>query len=419
LRARRVDCYRSIVHERATIWATFRDSPVAARTILAGVFVNRLSGFLLVFLVLFLLSRGYSAGQAAFALGVYGVGEIASVLIGGAMAERLGARNAAAISMASTGVLTAALLYLPSYPLVLLAVALVSLFGQLFRPASVTLLSHLTREDRQVMIFAMWRFGLNLGGLAAPLIGYALLELDHQRYDLLFWGEALAALLYGLVAWLTLPARGPLTAAPAPGTEEDPRTDGGYQAVIRDRRYALFLVAILLHGAVYVQSLSTLPLTISAAGLPILWYTVAISLNGVIVIAFELLMTRVTQRFPRPLVVGLGFALVGAGMAVYGLRISPAIVVAGTLVLSLGEIIGGPTIFAYPAVAAPGRLKGRYIGSFQFMLGLGQTVGPAAGGWLFVEIGHLVWPVVAVGSLLATVCGLAAMRTPARRPPPD
>jgi MFS family permease len=397
-----------MIDERPTIWATFRDSPVAAKTILAGVFVNRLSGFLLVFLVLFLLSRGYSAAQAAFALGVYGVGEIASVLIGGAMAERLGARNAGAISMASTGVLTAALLYLPTYPLLLLDVALVSLLGQLFRPASVTLMSHLTREDRQVMIFAMWRFGLNLGGLAAPLLGYALLELGGQRYELLFWGEALAALLYGLVVWITLPARSPSTDA----TEADSPGGGSYLEVIRDRPYALFLIAILFHGAVYVQSLSTLPLAISAARLPILWYTIAISLNGVIVIAFELLMTRVTQRFPRGLIVGAGFALVGAGMAIYGVRMSPLVIVAGTLVLSLGEIIGGPTIFAYPALAAPGKLKGRYIGSFQFMLGLGQTIGPAAGGWLFVGIGQQVWPVVAVGSLVATVCGLAAMRSP-------
>lgn len=398
---------------RATIWGTFRDAPVAAKTILAGVFVSRLSGFLLVFLVLFVISRGYTAAQAAFALGVYGVGEIVSVLIGGAMADRLGARNAAAISMASTGVLTVSLLYLPSYPLLLLAVALVSLLGQLFRPASVTLLSHLTTEERQVMIFAMWRFGLNLGGIAAPLIGYGLFELNHQHYDFLFVAEALIALLYGIVAWITLPARAPQPDAPVPDAE----SDGSYLTVIRDRRYMLFLIAIFFHGAVYVQSLSTLPLTISAASLPILWYTIAISLNGLIVIAFELLMTRVTPRFPRTLVVGVGFALVGMGMAIYGLPINPAVIVAGTLVLSLGEIIGGPTIFAYPALAAPRNIKGRYIGSFQFMLGAGQTVGPIAGGWLFVAIGHLVWPVVAAGSLVATACGLAAMRSQARSAP--
>src|SRR5258708_31761138 len=211
------------------------------------------------------------------------------------------------------------------------------------------------------MIFAMWRFGLNLGGLAAPLIGYALLQLDHQRYDLLFWGEALIALLYGLAAWITLPARSPLPDSPTPDTEPSPRKDAGYLTVIRDHRYALFLIAIFFHGAVYVQSLSTLPLTITAAGVPVLWYTIAISLNGSIVIAFELLMTRVTQGWPRPLAVGAGFALVGAGMAIYGLQTSPAVIVIGTLVLSLGEIIGGPTIFAYPALAGPRNLRGRYI----------------------------------------------------------
>jgi hypothetical protein len=42
-------------------------------------------------------------------------------------------------------------------------------------------------------------------------------------------------------------------------------------------------------------------------------------------------------------------------------------------------------------------------------------VGPIAGGWLFVQIGPLVWPALAVGSLVATAFGVLAARprTPA------
>ncbi|GAA3053128.1 hypothetical protein GCM10020000_38550 [Streptomyces olivoverticillatus] len=60
---------------------------------------------------------------------------------------------------------------------------------------------------------------------------------------------------------------------------------------------------------------------------------------------------------------------------------------------------------------SPDRLKSRYIGSFQFMFGLGTAVGPMLGGWMFLQLGQLVWPALAVGSLLATVLGLAAVRT--------
>jgi MFS family permease len=308
--------------------------------------------------------------------------------------------------------LIASLLYLSSYWVLLAVVAAVGLAGQLCRPAAATLLSDLTSEDRQIMIFAMQRFGLNLGAMAAPLIGFALYNLDDGQYDLLFWGEALAALAYAVLAWIALPAREPRLTDKAVKARAAP--EGGYLAVFRDRRYVLYLVAMFVHTMVYVQYLSTLPLDVNAAGLEVFWYTVAVSLNGFIVIAFELLLTKVTQHWPFKVTIGLAFGLLGAGVAFYALPIGPAVIVIGTLIWTLGEIIGGPSIFAYPAIAGQPHVKGRYIGSFQFVFGLSAAIGPVVGGWLFVRLGHQVWLVLAVGSLIATTLGLAAVRTPAR-----
>ena len=194
------------------IWATFRESPRAVKAILAGVFINRLGGLLNIFLVLFLTSKGYSTEQATFALGVYGGGAVLGVLIGGALADRLGARTATVISMAGSGALLAALLYLPNYTLLLITIALVSLVAQMYRPASSTLLAELTPKSRLVMTMAMYRFGLNLGTTAAPLIGFALYSLNDNSYTLLFWADAAVAFLYAIVAFLVLPARTPKAA---------------------------------------------------------------------------------------------------------------------------------------------------------------------------------------------------------------
>ncbi|WP_093801738.1 MFS transporter [Streptomyces sp. Wb2n-11] len=397
--------------QRATVWGTFREAPLPVKTVLAGVLVNRLSGFLQVFLVLFLTAKGYSDGDTVLALGIYGAGAVAGSLIGGTLADRMGVRNATVVSMGSTSVLTAALLYVPSFPALLAAIALVSLASQLFRPASATLLAELTAENRQVMIFAMYRFGLNLGATGAPLIGFALYNAGGHGYTLLFWGEAVIALVYTVFAWATLPAR----VGPAPAgatTDREEAQGGGYAAVIRDRRYLLYLIAAFCHAAVYMQYLSTLPLYMKDEGLALFWYTFAVSLNGFIVIAFELLLTKLSQEWPLKVTIGLGFALVGAGVAFYGLPIGPAAVIVGTLIWSIGEIIGGPAVFAYPAAAGPARLRSRYIGSFQFMFGLGTAVGPMIGSWLFLRLDGLVWPVIAMGSLLATVFGLIAVSRP-------
>ena len=396
--------------EVAGVWDTFRGSSTAVKAVLGGVFVNKVGGFLSIFLVLLLTSAGYSAGQAATALGVYGFGAVFGVLLGGALADRLGPRDSTVISMAGTAVLVAALLYLPNYPLLLAAVAVVGGAQQIYRPASATLLAELTPEHRQVMIFAMYRFALNLGTMAAPLIGFGLYHLGSENYDLLFWGEALIALAYGVVAYLTLPGRDRPTAPVADPTDTSTAATGSYREVLRDRRYVLYLIAIFFNGVVYIQYLSTLPLDVAAAGVDLFWYTFAVALNGFIVIAFELPLTKVSQRWPFRLTVGLVFSLIGIGMAVYGLPMGAAVIIVGTLVWTLGEIIGAPVVWSYPGMAGPPRLRGRYIGSFQFMYALGAALGPMIGGFLFVQFGHGVWPIIAVAGLVAAAFAVAAIR---------
>jgi len=407
---------------RVGVRAAFFEASLPVKVVLIGVLINKLGGFLNLFLVLYLTAKGYSTEQAAAALSAYGVGAVAGVLMGGTLANRLGPRNATVISMSGTCVIMGSWLYLPSYPVLLAAAVLVALISQLYRPASATLLSDLTADDRQVMTFALYRFGLNLGSTAAPLIGLGLYYLAGHRFTLVFWGEALVALCYAVLAWLTLPAKSkaanPQAEKAAPQTPGGPdgRRGSGYLAMLRDWRYVLYLVAIGVHSAVYVQYMSTLPLDIKLAGLALKWYTLAVSLNGLIVIAFELLVTKVTQSWPMKLAIALTLGSLGAGVAIYGLPFGPAVILCGTLVWSLGEIIGGPATFAYPGMVAPPRLKGHYIGSFQFMFGLGTAIGPALGGWLLVRLGHGVWPVLALGSAVATVLVLVSVRQPGVAP---
>ena len=135
---------------RSGVLATFREAPLAVKAILIGVFISRLSGFLNIFLVLYLTAKGFSTELAALALGVYGAGAIVGVLLGGAMADRLGPRNATVISMSDDRGADGGAALPALYPLLLVAVGLVSLGGQLYRPASATLLSELTPAGQQV-----------------------------------------------------------------------------------------------------------------------------------------------------------------------------------------------------------------------------------------------------------------------------
>ncbi|MEU5694656.1 MFS transporter [Actinosynnema sp. NPDC020468] len=392
-------------HKSAGIWTTFVESPLAVKAVLGGVFINKIGGFLNIFLVLFLTAKGYSAGQAATALGVYGIGAVIGVLVGGALADRLGARNSTVLSMAGSAVLIGSLLYLPSYPALVVAVALVGAVSQIYRPASATLLSELTGDDRQVMTFAMYRFGLNLGTTAAPLIGFGLYQLGGNSYDLLFWGEAFVALAYAALALVALPSKAKARASVEAASDGAPAPTGRYADLVKDKRFLLYLTGTFLNAIVYVQYLSTLPLDVQASGVPVFWYTLAVAINGGAVILFELLVTKKTQHMKPRLVVLTSYLLVAVGYTLYGLPLGPAVIVLGTLAWTLGEIIGGPVVFAYPGMAGPAHLKGRYIGSFQFLFGLGSAVGPVLGGLLFLGVGRSVWPLLALIAVISAAFG--------------
>src|SRR4029077_19013890 len=78
---------------REGIRITWREMPRAGKALLLGILVNRLAGFIQIFLVLFLTHRGLTSGQAGVALGVYGAGTVIGTIVGGALSDRLSPRN--------------------------------------------------------------------------------------------------------------------------------------------------------------------------------------------------------------------------------------------------------------------------------------------------------------------------------------
>jgi MFS family permease len=395
---------------RPGVWATFRATPPSAKALLAGVFVSRLAGFLQIFLVLFLTHHGFSSGQAGLALGLYGAGSVLGTFVGGHLSDRLSARTATLISMGGSAVLIVSIIYIHIYLLLLLVVLLVSSVGLFFRPAAQAMLTELTPSGSLVMVTAMYRLCLNLGTSVAPLIGVALISIS---YDLLFWAEGCAALIYGLIAMNFLPKKAKKeepTAAAAAAREP------GYRALLADQRYMFYLAAVLFVTLAYVQYTAALPLAIVHAKLSLWWYSAVVTLNAVVVASCEVLATKYVQNWPLRLTALAGFGLVALGYGVYDIAILPVFLIIGTLIWTCSEIIGAPTTFAYPGMVAPPNMRGRYFGAMQSTFGVGIAVGPIIGVTLWNHLGQGVWLCAAASGVLATICARIGMRIPSATP---
>ncbi|UNO43143.1 MFS transporter [Streptomyces sp. MST-110588] len=390
---------------RAGVTTTWREAPPAARALIGGMFVSRLGGFVQVFIVLYLTGLGFSATQVSLTLAAYGTGSVVGVLAGGRLCDHIGGHATIVGSMVVCSALLPAVPYTSNFTVLLLVLALQAAAGQAYRPAAADLLSRMLPADRHVMIFAMYRLAINLGAAAAPLLGAVLIA---QSYELLFFTEAAVGLVYAAVVARCVPRQG--RREPAARARPGPRARG-YRPLLADRRYLLLLFAMLISTLVYVQYLSALPLAVHDQGLSTTVYAVLITVNGLTVVAFELPVTRFTQRCRVRPVAAVGTALTCLGMTLYGPSWGIAGLVVATLMWSFGEAVSAPTLFlAYPARAGPPDLRGRYLGAASAMYGLGATAGPvlAVAGWNL--LGRSLWWWSAVAGLMAVPAAWAGVR---------
>jgi MFS family permease len=395
------------------VWATFRQTSPQVRALLAGVFINRLAGFLQIFLVLYLTHRGFSSGEAGLALGAYGAGGVLGSIVGGYLSDKLSARTATLISMGGSAALIISIVYIREYLPILIVVLLVSCVAQFFRPAAQTMITELTPSGSLVMVTAMYRLCLNLGTSAAPLLGVALVSVS---YNLLFWAEGLAALAYGLIAMSFLPKKGETERAAHPGAGAGAgaaEARAGYRTLLADWSYMFYLAAVLFVTLAYVQYTAALPLAIVHAKLSLWWYSAVVTVNAVVVASLEVPVTKYVQAWPLRLTALAGFGLTAVGYGVYGIGILPAFLILGTLIWTSAEIIGAPTTWAYPGMVAPSNMRGRYFGAMQSTFGLGTAIGPIIGVTLWNHLGQGVWLCAVASSVIATVFARIGMRIPA------
>lgn len=397
----------------AGVFRTIRDLPGSARFLLVGVFVNQFAAFLQPFLVLYLVHRGFSEGQAGLALGAYGVGAVLGLFFGGGLTDRLGPRLTIVVSMIGSAALVVSISLLDSLPLIIAVVALTGAANQSYRPAAASLLAESVSEARQVMVFAMNRIALNLGTVSGPLVAAWLITIS---WDLIFWLDGATALLTGLIALFLLPKRAVSPAgdaAPAAGPTTPPAPPAGYRTVLRDHRYLFYLAAMFANALIYVQVFTVLPLTITDAGYSTVVYSLVFTVSAGMVITGELLVTKYTQHWSARVAAGLGLALFGLGLTGYGVPAGLVFLFASVVVVTAGQMIGGPTLFAWPAKVAPAAVRGRYLGASHGLFGVGQAVGPVVGVLIWQQLGRQFWFVCGAVAAVAVFCAVAGMRKPA------
>ena len=392
-----------MVEERQTLRQGIRSLPRPVWILCAGSFVNRFGSFVAVFLVLYLREKGYSIPESGFVVSLYGAGNVLAAAVGGLFADRLGRRNAIAISMFSSAatllVLSQADEIVPIAALTFLA----GLTGELYRPASSALLADLVPAGQRLPAFALNRLAINLGFAAGPATAGLLAE---RSFTYLFVGDALTSLFFGALALAALP-EGVRT------RRGEERRGEGLRTIARDRVFLLFLLSSILGAFVYFQANATFPLHVKQSGLTDADYGLLISLNGLAIVVLELPFTSITQRYRAIPTLAVGSVLVGLGFALNAWAESLAALAFTVLIWTIGEIVYAPVASAYVADIAPTHLRGRYQGAWGLTWGLAFMLGPGLGAAMFAWNGDAFWLFCGLLGVLAALLLLVAAAQPA------
>jgi MFS family permease len=385
---------------------SYRAMPRTAWILFAGTFVLRLGSFIFPFLALYLTGPavGLSPAEAGLAITGYGIGGVAAQFSGGLLTDRIGRRNAIALSMLTSAALVLLLLQVRSLPSVFVVVILYSFCAELHRPASNALIADIVPSDHRVAAYAFnrlmfnlaWAIGLAVGGLVAE-----------RSFTALFVVDAATSAIFGVISLVALP-HGTRTSK-----AEEREVGGAFSAILRDRGFLLVLAGILTSSLIYAQAFSTFPLWVRDLGFEAAVYGFLQALNGLLVAALELPITAIALRHPRTRMIALGILLTGVGFGSFALFLSIAGMALALVVFTFGEMFGSPSAAAFVADRAPAHLRGRYQSSLGITYGLGFTIGPIAGAALYQVAPKGVWVACLALGALGTLLAIAGGRRPA------
>ncbi|WP_406331050.1 MDR family MFS transporter [Streptomyces sp. NBC_00203] len=373
--------------------------------------VNRLGAFVATFMALYLtLDRGYSASYAGLVASLHGLGGVVSSLGAGVMTDRLGRRPTLLISQLSTA-FSVALLGFMHHPVAIAAVAfLVGMASNASRPAVQAMMADIVRPEDRVRAFSLNYWAINLGFAVSSMAAGFIAEFSYLAGFLI---EAGMTLICALVIFAKLPESKPVLTAKA---ASEPAV--GLGTVLRDGRYMSVVGLSFLVALVFQQGSVGLPVAMGAAGFTPADYGMAVAVNGVLIVALQIPVTRfIEHRDPKRLLV-ISSLLAGYGFGLTAFAGSVGVFALTVCVWTLAEIVNAPIQTGLVVRLSPVHGRGRYQGMYTLSWSLAALVAPLMSGVVIDRFGaEWLWGLCAVvGTAAGVGYGVLMRGLPAENP---
>lgn len=350
--------------------------------------VNRCGAMVVPFLGVYMVQHlGFSLENAGLLLSCFGIGSVVGSSLGGWLTDKFGHFKVQLFSLSGIVPLFLLLPKLTTMPSLAVGILALSMVSDILRPANSVSLAYYSKPENVVRSFTLNRMALNLGFSIGPALGGFLAAIS---YDLLFYGNAIAATLAAVIFFVYFRNR--------EGNVKEKADDGQsevlYQSPYKDVPFLVFTFLSILFAICFFQLLSSLPLYYRQVyHLSEKSIGVILAYSGVVVFSLEMLIVHIAERRTTAAnAIIIGVVLCGVSFASLLISKGLWVLYVSMFILCISEILAMPFMATVTLQRSNANNRGAYMGLNSLSLSAGLIFAPYLGTQTAAKFGfNVLW----------------------------
>lgn len=382
----------------------YRDYPRQFWIIVGSNFIDHVGGALIFPFFALYITKKFQVGMTEVGLlfALFSFADMFGNMIGGALTDYLGRKGMIIMSLVVSAVTSLTMGFVQQLEWFYVMGVISGLFATAAGPAHQAMLTDILPEKKRAEGFEVMRVAMNLSVAIGPAIGGFIAS---YSYLILFIADTVTSLITALIVYLVVEESKPEEKMEESEKKGFKETFIGYDIVLKDRKFMLFVIISTIATIVYSQMYSTLSVYLrDVHGIPESGYGWLVTLNAGMVVLFQFMITRKISKYPPMLIMALGSLFYVVGFGMYGFVSAYLLFMVAMAIITKGEMVIIPVAQAYVGEAAPEDMRGRYSGVMGFSWMIPWIIGPLLAG-LIMDNGdpNWVWYGSAILGMIATL----------------
>ena len=367
-------------------------------------FINRAGTMVLPFLSKYLNDDlHFSLPQIGNILVCFGIGSMLGSWLGGKLSDKIGFYKIMIFSLFTSGLMFFGLQYVTSYVGLCIAVFLIMVVADMFRPAMFVSLGAYAKPENRTRALTLVRLAINLGFAAGPAFGGLIIM--NIGYKGLFWADGGTCILAILVFALLVKEK----KKPAESMEAKLLLEANRESVFKDKPFWIFLFSCVITGVLFFQLFTTIPLYHKKQfDLNELQTGLLLTMNGILVFFLEMPIVSYIERkkLDKVRVVSIGCLMMAISMFSLLINFWVGILIVMMLFMTFAEMFAFPFSNSFAMSRAPKGHEGRYMAIFTMSFSAAHILSAKIGMGIIATYGYQMnWLFMGVLGLIGTGLG--------------